>query len=96
MQDDSETTSDMEFLMEQMSLREEMDACQSNSDPVNCCEQIANKIELKSQQYMTEFKAYFDQGELEAARMSSRKMQFVQRISEQLSELQFELEEELD
>ena len=94
MNDDSETTADTEFLIEQISLREEMDACHADPEPLDCCEQIAQKLNLKNRQYSTDFKSLFEQGDLISARQSSRKMQFIQRVQEQLSELQFELEEE--
>ena len=94
MSDESKTTADTNFLMEQITLREEMDACRTDPNPMDCCEHIAHKLDLKNQQYSTEFKSRFSQGDLETATQSSRKMQFVQRVLEQLSELQFELEEE--
>jgi len=94
MNDESETTADTEFLMEQISLREEMDTCHGNPNPLECCEQIAQKLDTKNQQYSAEFKISYQQGDLNSARQSSRKMQFIQRVAEQLSDLQFELEEE--
>lgn len=93
--DESETTSDTEFLMEQISIREEMDGCRTDPSPLDCCEKIAAKLRLKYQEYSNEFKSCFDQGELNTARQSSRKMQFIQRVLDQLMEFQFELEEEL-
>ncbi len=95
MSDESETTSDTEFLMEQIGLREEMDECHTNPSPLDCCEKIATKLRLKNQEYSNEFKFNFDRGELNAARQSSRKMQFIQRVLDQLMDFQFELEEEL-
>lgn len=91
--DESETTSDTAFLMEQISIREEIDECRSDADPLSCCEQIAAKLRSRAEQFGSEFIASFDQGELDAARLSSRKMQFVQRILDQLTDFQIELEE---
>ncbi len=95
MSDESQTTSDTEFLMEQISIREEMDECRTDPSPLDCCERIAAKLRLKNQEYSNEFESCFGQGKLNAARQSCRKMQFIQRVLDQLMEFQFELEEEL-
>lgn len=94
MSDESKTTSDTEFLMEQISIREELDECHTNASPIDCCEKISSKLRLKNQEYSNEFESCFDRGELNAARQASRKMQFIQRVLDQLMEFQFELEEE--
>jgi len=94
--DESETTSDTVFLMEQIAIREEIDECRSNADPLSCCNHIATKLRSRSAQFGSEFVASFNKENLEAARLSSRKMQFVQRILDQLMDLQIELEEELE
>jgi len=94
--DESETTSDTAFLMEQIAIREEIDECRTNADPLNCCNHIATKLRRRADQFGSEFVASFSRGDLEAARLSSRKMQFVQRILDQLMDLQIELEEELE
>jgi len=94
--DESETTSDTGFLMEQIAIREEIDECHSNADPLSCCEHIAARLRNRADQFGAEFVASFSQGALDQARLSSRKMQFVARILEQLMDLQIELEEELE
>lgn len=92
--DDSSTTSDTEFLMEQIELREEVESCRNSEDPLQRCEQIGTRLEQRAGQLAAEFSAYFDAGDLDTAMLSSRKMQFIQRIQQQLSELQFQLEED--
>ncbi|GBF30054.1 co-chaperone protein HscB [bacterium MnTg03] len=91
--DESETTSDTTFLMEQIALREEIEECRTNADPPGCCDHIMDKLRSKADQFGSEFIANFDQGQLDDARISSRKMQFIQRILEQLIDFQLELEE---
>jgi len=91
--DDSSTTSDTEFLMEQIELREEVESCRHGDDPLQQCEQIETRLEQRADQLATEFVSHFEAGELDTAMSSSRKMQFIQRIQQQLSELQFELED---
>jgi molecular chaperone HscB len=91
--DESETTSDTGFLMEQIELREEIEACRSGDDALHCCDQISLKLDHRASQLAQEFVSNFAASDLEAARQSGRKMQFIQRIQQQLSDLQFELED---
>lgn len=91
--DDSETTSDTVFLMEQLELREQIEACRSSSDPIDCCDLIATDLDQRFDEMSRKFADSFNASDLELARQISRKMQFMQRIQEQLSELRFELED---
>ena len=91
--DDSETTADTAFLMEQMELREAVEACRAADDPLGCCARVAARLAERADELARAFVADLDAGELDAALDSSRKMQFVQRIRQQLDELQFELED---
>lgn len=92
--DETETTSDMEFLMEQLELREQLDDCPNQADPIASCDQIEAKLKFRAQQLADEFVENFEAGKLEMARITSRKMQFIYRIQEQVLELQFKLEDE--
>lgn len=95
MDDDHETTSDAAFLMEQIELREEMDQCKSCQDPMRCCDHVTGKLDQRSKEYADQFEVLYQQGELEQARQVSKKMQFVERILEQLDEFQLDLEDHL-
>lgn len=91
--DDSATTADAAFLMEQMELREAVDSCRHAEDGLQRCEAIAARLQQRADELAQEFVERFSAGETEAAIDASRKMQFVQRIQQQLDELQFELED---
>lgn len=93
--DDHETTVDTAFLMEQIELREEMDECRSCSDPMRSCGHITGKLQQRSREFSSTFESLFQQGKLEEARQVSRKMQFVQRILEQIDEFQLDFEDHL-
>jgi len=93
--DESETTSDTVFLMEQLELREQLDACRGAGDPLAECDDIAARLATKAKQFADEFVENYNAGSLELARIVSRKMQFIHRIQEQVMDLQFELEDEL-
>ena len=91
--DESETTTDTAFLMEQIELREEMEACRGDDDALACCDQVEEKLDYRANQLAQEFVSRFVAKDLEAARLCGRKMQFIQRLQQQLSDLQFELED---
>ena len=44
MKDESETTSDIEFLMEQIALREQMEEAPNKQDPLEECDNIINHL----------------------------------------------------
>jgi molecular chaperone HscB len=95
MDDEHETTADTAFLIEQIELREEMDQCKSCQDPMRCCDHVTGKLDQRSKEYAEKFEILYQQGELEQARQVSKKMQFVERILEQVDDYQLELEEQL-
>jgi molecular chaperone HscB len=94
MKDESETTSDIEFLMEQIALREQMEEVRDKKKPLEECDIIIKHLKLRSKEISDDFSNKFESGDLEKAKLVSRKMQFVQRILEQVMDLQFQLEEE--
>ena len=93
--DESETTSDTEFLMEQLAYREALEQCRDDSDPLTCCDKILDSLEARAGRLADEFVEKLNTADLGSAREVSRKMQFVQRIREQATELQYELEDQL-
>jgi molecular chaperone HscB len=94
MKDESETTSDIEFLMEQIALREQMEEARDKEDPLVECDNIITNLKLRSAEISDEFSQKFEAGDLDNDKLVSRKMQFIQRILEQVMDLQFQLEEE--
>ena len=90
--DESSTTADTVFLMEQIELREALDACRQAEDGLERSDAIAARLEQRAAELAEEFVARFDAGDHDGAAGSSQKMQFIQRIRQQLDELQFELE----
>ena len=91
--DESETTSDMEFLMEQMQLREELEACRGAEDGLDRCAVIESRLQQRASEIAGDFAASYVAGDWQQAQEHNRKMQFIQRLQQQLAELQFELED---
>jgi molecular chaperone HscB len=79
--DDSATTADTE------------EACRQGEDALARSEAIETRLEQRAAGLAREFVERFEAGRFDEAIESSRKMQFVQRIQQQLDELQFELED---
>ena len=91
--EESATTADTEFLMEQIELREAVDSCRGSEDALERSEAIAARLQQRADELARQFVEQFGAGQVEAAIETSRKMQFIQRIQQQLAELQFELED---
>ncbi len=91
--DESATTSDTEFLMEQLALRESIEVCRENENPLQECSRIEATLSRRADELAQDFVDCFSRVDFDAAAVASRKMQFIQRIQQQLSELRFELEE---
>ena len=91
--DDSQTTSDTAFLMEQLELREEMEACRIAENAMLESELIESRLSQRETDLAAEFVTAYQAGDLDSAQVSSQKMQFIQRIHQQLTELQYELED---
>lgn len=90
--DESATTSDTAFLMEQLELREAIESCRDSDDPLRECAQIEDRLAQSANELAANFVDCFGRGDYDRAAETSRKMQFIQRLQQQLSELQFELE----
>jgi DnaJ-domain-containing protein 1 len=78
--------------MEQIELREQVESCRHGEDGLQRSDQIEARLKQRADELAAEFVSHFKISEFDKAMTSSRKMQFVQRIQQQLSELQFELE----
>lgn len=91
--DDSQTTADAAFLMEQLELREELDACRGSEDALQHCEQIEARLARRATELARAFVDEYEVGAFDAALDNSRKMQFIQRVQQQLAELKFELDD---
>jgi molecular chaperone HscB len=91
--DESTTTSDTAFLMEQIELREAVEACRQDPDGLARSEHIEASLRQREAELTSKFVARFSASDFEAAIDASRKMQFIQRIQQQLAEIQFELED---
>jgi molecular chaperone HscB len=90
--DDSTTTSDTGFLMEQLEIREAVEACREADDGLHRSRQIEAQLTQRARGLAEEFVSAYEVSDFANAIQAYRKMQFLQRIQQQLGDLQFELE----
>ena len=83
--------SGVEFLMEQIELREQVESCRSRGP--EACDEIESQLQRRGTGLAADFAAELENGDHAAAINSSLKMQFIQRIQQQLGEIRFELED---
>lgn len=95
MHSETDTTMDAEFLMEQMEFREAIVEVRDNSDPLAELERMLADVKGKLQAYMTAFSALYQQGRLDEARETVRKMQFLFKAQKEINALSEQLEDEL-
>ncbi len=93
---DSTTTSDSQFLFEQIELREAIDACRQSETALQEAAEIGADLNARLIQLSNQFVTLYKDNQLDAAIDRSRKMQFIQRIQQQLAEVQYELEVKLE
>jgi len=94
--DDADTAFDGAFLMEQMELRERLEAVKNSADPVQQLHVIADDIAAHDTLLMTQMASLLNEGSmnsLQQARDVSRKLQFFRRLKEEVETLEDELGE---
>lgn len=91
----AQSTSDAEFLMEQMELREELDAARHAPDPFLAIGKIRTGINLRIQRLAVSVGEQLDEAapDLEQARETLRKMQFLKKLRADAEHLEAELDD---
>ena len=96
--DEHNTTSDTEFLMEQMELREALADVRSSEDAFSALGMIMDRIAADIDTLVGALRVQFgkaDAGSLDAAADTLTKMQFFRRLQEEAGELEADLEDGL-
>ncbi len=91
---DNDTTMDPLFLMEQMELRESLAKVRGESDPFGALMSLRDTIEAKEKAFIDALAGAFASAEasqLEGARDTVRKLQFMEKLLSELEELEEEL-----
>lgn len=91
----TDTTTDSEFLMEQMALRERLAQLREAHGPLAELEALAAELDRRSAALSDSFEARLATEDLEAARKEAIKMRFFNRLNQELDALEEHLEDAL-
>lgn len=92
--DETDTSMDAEFLMEQMTFRETLAEIPDAGDPVNALVNLVNDIDQREKEIIADLRIQFQirtQESLQIARESVKKLQFIKRLQEEAADLEEEL-----
>jgi molecular chaperone HscB len=92
--DETDTTMDPVFLMEQMELREELEEVRQADNPHKQLVELANRIEQRLQDKLGQFRSAFADDSpdgTEKARNAVREMQFLEKLRREIDNLEEEL-----
>jgi len=95
MHNETDTTMDASFLMEQMEFREAIAEVRDTADPLAELDRMLAETKKKISAYMDAFAGHYDDGQLDEARETIRKMQFLFKAQKEISALSEQLEDEL-
>lgn len=90
---ETHVTSDGEFLMQQMQLRETLDDVAEKSDPAAALDQFRDVVEDNFRELQTEFQTQYEADELTEAFDTLAKMQFFSKLLGEAELLEAELED---
>ena len=92
--DETDTTMDPAFLLEQMELREELEEVRQADNPHKQLAELANRIEQRLQDKIGQFRRAFAVDSLDGsgkARNAVREMQFLEKMRREIDNLEEEL-----
>ena len=92
---DTETSSDAQFLMQQMELHERVEALDDAKDPIESLDELAKEFKQQQAQLVAQFAKYFAQDNLAEAKNSALKLQFYERLINTIHKKQEKFEEQL-
>lgn len=91
---EKDTTQDMNFLMAQMSLREKIDEVDNQESPLDELDELGLTAKQEKKQLTEKFQAQYSQQDWKQAKETVLKLQFFNRLQQQIKRKQEQLEEE--
>ena len=91
----TETSSDTKFLMQQMELHERVEELDRATDRLAALDALSKEFKQQQQQLISEFATHFEQDNLNEAKNAALKLQFYERLINQIQKKQEKFEEEL-
>lgn len=92
---DTETSSDAEFLMQTMELHEQVEDASNAQNPLNDLDKLSKELKVQQQMLISVFTTQFEKGELNMAKEAALKLQFYERLTNQVRKKTEQLEEDL-
>jgi len=92
---DGDTASDGEFLMQQMEYRERMEDVTDRPDPLHDVDTLRSDINRENDALIDAFRNAYKQGDFTDAKQTWLKLQFYERLLQQLNGLEARLEDTL-
>ncbi len=92
---ENETTMDAAFLMQQLEMRERLENIKQESDPLAVLDVMAKEIKISTKEMMESFSACYESDQIDDARELIRKLQFMQKASNEINALTADIEDEL-
>ena len=92
---DNETTMDAAFLMEQMEMREKLEAVREQNDPLAELDSMSADVKSNMDDVADEFKRAYAADELDDSREAVRKLQFLAKSKKEIDELAASIEDEM-
>tara|TARA_R110002096_G_scaffold389664_2_gene584098 strand:- start:27 stop:569 length:543 start_codon:yes stop_codon:yes gene_type:complete len=91
---EKDTTEDMDFLMAQMSLREQIDEVGEEQDPLESLDELMRTSQQEKSRLVEKYQTHFNAQEWDEAKEIVLKLQFFKRLQQQINQKQEALEEQ--
>lgn len=92
---DTETSNDAEFLMQQMELHERVEGVDNVTDPMAALDDLSQELKQQQAQLISQFSAQYTAGNIPEAKDTALKLQYYERLTNQIRKKQEKYEEEL-
>jgi len=92
---DTETSSDGEFLMQTMELHEQVEDASGAENPLEALDALSKQLKQNQQHLVSQFSTQFENNEFDAAKETALKLQFYERLTNQVRNKQEQHEENL-
>lgn len=92
---DTETSSDAEFLMQTMELHEQVEEANGAENPLEALDELSKKLKQQQQELISQFSSQYEAKDLDSAKETALKLQFYERLTNQVRKKQEQLEESL-
>ena len=91
--DESGTTNDQDFLLQQLEIRGLIEDAESADDPFKELDQLRKMINSRKQEVEKDFQTSYDQGDFVVAKQAALKLRFCERIFSEIQRIEDRLDD---